>query len=49
MELLFLIFILSAIFGGDSKSKKKKAYRRRTKRSDYTDGWGWFHDHGQQI
>lgn len=48
MELLFLIFILSAIFGGDSKSKKKKKnYRRR--KSDYTDGWGWFHDHGQQI
>lgn len=48
MGLLFFMFLLMAVFGGDSKSKKK-AYRRRTKRSDYTDGWGWFHDHGQHI
>lgn len=49
MELLFLIFILSAIFGGDSKSKKKKKKNYRRRKSDYTDGWGWFHDHGQHI
>lgn len=54
MGLFLFGLLLMATFGGDSNGnkkhkKQKKTYRRRVRRSDYTDGLAWFHDHGQRI
>ncbi len=54
MGLFLFGLLLMAAFGGDSNGnkkykKQKKNYRCRSRRSDYTDGLAWFHDHGQSI